>query len=78
MPMQTLSGPDIGASVISKLIRRLLPFLFLLYIVNYLDRINVGFAALQMRDQLGFSDKVYGLGAGISSSDISFCKFQAI
>jgi ACS family tartrate transporter-like MFS transporter len=43
----------------------LLPFLFLLYIVAYLDRINVGFAALQMKGQLGFSDEVYGLGAGI-------------
>jgi ACS family tartrate transporter-like MFS transporter len=55
----------LGVKVVSKLTRRLLPFLFLLYIVNYLDRINVGFAALQMRGQLGFSDKVYGLGAGI-------------
>ena len=56
---------ELGAKVVSKVTRRLLPFLFLLYIVNYLDRINVGFAALQMRGQLGFSDKVYGLGAGI-------------
>jgi ACS family tartrate transporter-like MFS transporter len=44
---------------------RLLPFVFLLYVVAYLDRINVGFAALQMKDQLGFSDAVYGFGAGI-------------
>jgi MFS transporter, ACS family, tartrate transporter len=44
---------------------RLLPFLFLLYVVAYLDRINVGFGALQMKDQLGFSDAVYGFGAGI-------------
>src|ERR1700686_5767925 len=63
--MQALAGTELGAKVVSKLTRRLLPFLFLLYIVNYLDRINVGFAALQMRGQLGFSDKVYGLGAGI-------------
>lgn len=63
--MQPLVGTDVGAKVLSKLTRRLLPFLFVLYIVNYLDRINVGFAALQMRGQLGFSDKVYGLGAGI-------------
>jgi ACS family tartrate transporter-like MFS transporter len=41
------------------------PFLFLLYIVAYLDRINVGFAALQMQKQLGFSDSVYGRAAGI-------------
>ena len=51
--------------LLSKLRRRLLPFLFLLYVVAYLDRINVGFAALQMKGQLGFSDAVYGLGAGI-------------
>jgi ACS family tartrate transporter-like MFS transporter len=44
---------------------KLLPFLFLLYVVAYLDRINVGFAALQMKGQLGFSDTVYGLGASI-------------
>lgn len=53
------------ASLLNKLRWRLLPFLFLLYVVAYLDRINVGFAALQMKAQLGFSDSVYGLGAGI-------------
>ena len=56
---------DVGDRVISKLLRRLLPFLFLLYVVAYLDRINVGFAALQMRQELGFSDDVYGIGSGI-------------
>ncbi len=44
---------------------RLVPFLFLLYVVAYLDRINVGFAALQMKQRLNFSDAVYGLAAGI-------------
>ena len=63
--MQSLTGIDLGAHVVAKLTRRLLPFLFVLYIVAYLDRINVGFAALQMKGQLGFSDEVYGLGAGI-------------
>src|SRR3984893_14501718 len=63
--MQSLTGIDPGANVVAKLTRRLLPFLFLLYVVAYLDRINVGFAALQMKGQLGFSDAVYGLGAGI-------------
>lgn len=42
-----------------------MPFLFLLYIVAYLDRINVGFAALQMQQQLGLSDTIYGFGAGV-------------
>ena len=54
-----------GIGILRKIRGRLLPFLFLLYVVAYLDRINVGFAALQMKDQLGFSDAVYGLGAGI-------------
>lgn len=53
------------SSVVAKLTWRLMPFLFLLYIVAYLDRINVGFAALQMREELGFNDAVYGLGAGM-------------
>src|SRR5713101_2836730 len=55
----------LASTVVSKLTWRLLPFLFLLYIVAYLDRINVGFAALQMQAQLHLSDRVYGLGAGI-------------
>jgi MFS transporter, ACS family, tartrate transporter len=45
--------------------RRLIPFLFLLYVVAYLDRINVSFATLQMNEALGFSSAVYGLGAGV-------------
>ena len=45
--------------------RRLLPFTFLLYIVAYLDRINVGFAALQMNRDLGLGDAEFGLGAGV-------------
>jgi ACS family tartrate transporter-like MFS transporter len=49
----------------AKVRRRLVPFLFLLYIFAYLDRINVGFASLQMNQSLGFSAAVYGFGAGI-------------
>jgi len=45
--------------------RRLLPFLFLLYIIAFLDRINVSFAGLDMTRELGFSDRVFGLGSGI-------------
>lgn len=63
--MPTSSDQAIEVSVLSRLTWRLVPFLFLLYIVAYLDRINVGFAALQMQEQLKFSDRVYGLGAGM-------------
>ena len=60
------SAPDrLEHAVISRLIWRLMPFLFLLYIVAYLDRINVSFAILQMRGQLGLSDRAYGRAAGM-------------
>jgi sugar phosphate permease len=44
---------------------RLLPFLLICYLVAYLDRVNIGFAKLQMQTDLGFSDAAYGVGAGI-------------
>lgn len=53
------------AAVISRVIRRIIPYIFVCYVVNYLDRFNVSFAALEMRGDLGFSDTVYGLGAGM-------------
>ena len=51
--------------LIRKISLRLIPFMFLLYIVSYLDRVNVSFASLQMNTALGFSPQVYSLGAGI-------------
>ena len=48
-----------------KVARRILPYFFLLFIVAYLDRANVAFAKLSMAPDLGFSEAVYGLGAGI-------------
>jgi ACS family tartrate transporter-like MFS transporter len=56
---------DEARTLLTKIRWKLLPFLFLLYVVAYLDRINVGFAALQMKEQLKFSDAVYGCGASI-------------
>ena len=52
-------------ATVRKVYRRLIPFLCVLQVASYLDRINVGFAQLQMRSALGFSDSVYGLGAGV-------------
>ena len=48
-----------------KVAKRLIPFLLLCYVVAYLDRVNVGFAKLQMLTDLKFSEEIYGLGAGI-------------
>ncbi|MBI3465692.1 MAG: MFS transporter [Planctomycetes bacterium] len=62
-------GPVIDKSrddaVIWKVTLRLIPFIFLLYVVNILDRVNVGFARLKMLEDLHMSEQVYGLGAGI-------------
>jgi MFS transporter, ACS family, tartrate transporter len=56
---------DPYASAVKKAAIRLLPFLVLCYAVNFLDRVNVGFAALTMNADLGLSPEVYGFGAGI-------------
>ena len=56
---------DETARIYSKVTWRLIPFLFVCYVASYLDRINIGFAQLQMKQDLDFSDAVYGLGAGI-------------
>jgi ACS family tartrate transporter-like MFS transporter len=52
-------------SAISKATRRLIPFLCLCYAVNFLDRVNVGFAALAMNEDLGLTPSMFGAGAGI-------------
>ncbi|WP_321924428.1 MFS transporter [Paraburkholderia guartelaensis] len=53
------------SALYAKVAWRLVPLLFLCYVAAYLDRVNVGFAKLQMLKDLGFSETVYGLGAGI-------------
>ncbi len=53
------------ARVISKVSRRIVPFVALCYFVCYLDRVNVGFAALEMNKDLGFTATMFGWGAGI-------------
>jgi sugar phosphate permease len=55
---------------------RLIPLLFLCYVAAYLDRVNVGFAKLQMLNDLQFSETVYGLGAGIFLLVTFYSKFQ--
>ncbi|HEL3808931.1 TPA: MFS transporter [Stenotrophomonas maltophilia] len=55
----------IAARAYAKVFWRLVPFLMLCYVIAYLDRVNVGFAKLQMSQDLGFSEAVFGLGAGV-------------
>jgi ACS family tartrate transporter-like MFS transporter len=71
----TIAADDeLGQRAISAVTWRLIPFLLLLYIVAWLDRVNVGFAALQMNDALGFSAAVYGFGAGVFFVGYALCE----
>ncbi len=73
LPRHAPPEPAARAAV-AKVTRRLIPFLFLLYILNFLDRVNVGFAALQMNRDLGFGPAVYGFGAGVFF--LGYCLFE--
>ena len=69
-PNHDRAVPDSDAAIFAqrtsrRIARRLLPFLFVLYVIAFLDRMNVGVAALQMPRDLGLSDRAIGVGAGI-------------
>src|SRR4051795_13264733 len=63
----TMASPVIetGASARNRVALRLLPFLFLLYVANYLDRTNIAYATLGMKGDLGLTDSVFGTASGI-------------
>jgi MFS transporter, ACS family, tartrate transporter len=65
---------DVGSMTLRKVTFRLIPFLFVLYIVAWLDRVNVGFAALQMNSDLGFSSAAFGFGSGVFF--LGYCLFE--
>ncbi|MBP0630276.1 MULTISPECIES: MFS transporter [unclassified Cupriavidus] len=65
LAIPTSSAVDDASALYRKINWRLLPFLLICYLFAYLDRVNVGFAKLQMQSDLGFSDAAYGVGAGI-------------
>jgi sugar phosphate permease len=62
--MQTVLE-DVSRRARRRAAQRLLPFVFLLYLICYIDRANLSFANLRMSVDLGFSDRIYGLGAGL-------------
>jgi MFS family permease len=59
----TVAAPPRIDAVYAKVTRRLVPFLFVCYLFSFIDRSNIGFAQLQMKSALGFSDAAYGVGA---------------
>jgi len=73
----TQTMTDIERSTMARVTMRLLPFLLLLYIISWLDRVNVGFAKLQMNTDLGLSETAYGLGAGIFFLAYAACEIPS-
>src|SRR5256885_17050602 len=65
MTTHAVPQPLVAERASQRIARRILPYLFALYVIAYLDRVNVGYAALQMTTALGFTPDVYGFGVGI-------------
>jgi len=63
-----------GRAAISRVVRRLVPFIFLCYVVAYIDRVNIGFATNELQRDLGLSDAAYGLGGGLFF--LGYCLFE--
>jgi ACS family tartrate transporter-like MFS transporter len=65
---------DQGPATIARVVRRLVPFIFLCYVIAYIDRVNIGFAKAELQRDLGLSDAAYGLGGGLFF--LGYCLFE--
>jgi len=72
--LRTAPTNELAAVTLRKVTWRLIPFLFVLYVIAWLDRVNIGFAGLEMNTDLGFSSTVFGLGSGIFF--LGYCLFE--
>jgi len=61
-------------ATIARVVRRLIPFIFICYVVAYIDRVNIGFAATELQRDLNLSDAAYGLGGGLFF--LGYCLFE--
>jgi MFS family permease len=78
LPPAVLSPSDPALDrAISRAVRRLTPFLMLIYVVSFLDRSNIGFAKQALERSLGISESVYALGAGLFFISYSLCGFPS-
>jgi MFS transporter, ACS family, tartrate transporter len=71
------SDEQLGRSALRKASWRLLPLLFLGYGIAYVDRVNIGFASLQMNEDLHFSATIYGLGGGLFFLSYALCEIPS-
>jgi ACS family tartrate transporter-like MFS transporter len=74
-PMTTApASPPVEQATIARVTARLIPFIFICYVVAYIDRVNIGFAAVELQRDLGLSDAAFGLGAGLFF--LGYCLFE--
>ena len=64
----------LARATIDRVVRRLIPFIFLCYVIAYIDRVNIGFAATELQRDLGLTDAVFGLGGGLFF--LGYCLFE--
>jgi ACS family tartrate transporter-like MFS transporter len=72
-----LNDSQIERTTMSKVARRLIPFMIAMFCVNFLDRVNIGFAALQMNHDLGLTPEAFGLAAGILFVSYTVCEIPS-
>ena len=69
-----MRSESLEQATIRRVTVRLIPFIFVCYVIAYLDRVNIGFAAAELQRDLALSDAVFGLGAGLFF--IGYCLFE--
>jgi MFS transporter, ACS family, tartrate transporter len=67
---------EVGRRTLRRITWRIVPFIMLLYFIAHIDRVNIGFAALTMNKDLGFTASMLGFGAGFLSGAISSLKYR--
>ena len=74
MSQAVTAAPDVERRAVARVQARLIPFIFICYVIAYLDRVNIGFAATELQRDLGLSDAAFGLGAGLFF--LGYCLFE--
>jgi ACS family tartrate transporter-like MFS transporter len=74
MGQAVTAAPDVEQRAIARVQARLIPFIFICYVIAYLDRVNIGFAASELQRDLGLTDAAFGLGAGLFF--LGYCLFE--
>jgi MFS transporter, ACS family, tartrate transporter len=74
MSQAIATAPEVERRAVARVQARLIPFIFICYVIAYLDRVNIGFAAAELQRDLGLTDAAFGLGAGLFF--LGYCLFE--